>query len=109
MTLAHVAAYMLVSFGLTFMIQYATIFDGIRNWLRAGPDPDHPRSWRTKLWFELFDCAFCVGTWSGLIIGGVLVLVVPTSPLYAVLGVIASGLASATIGFFGYLITQKLL
>jgi hypothetical protein len=106
-------AYPFASFGLTFMIQYATIFDRPRNLLRGGEDNEE-RNPVQGFFYELFDCAFCVGTWSGLVLGGAGLLALqelgssPT-PVLCVLLVVASALASSTIGFIGYLVTQRLL
>ena len=112
MYLALLLSYVLVSFGLTFMIQYATLFDLPRNLLRGGEEEDVERNTVQSFFWKLFDCAFCVGTWSGLILGGVGFLVLQESgaQLPTVLSgtlICLSGLASATVGFFGYLVTQR--
>ena len=142
--------YCLVSYGLTFMVQHATIFDRIRDRLQGltamrvacryhwkvvdgqgGDSYDtedyqvylldyatkYEYTWRQRFVQELVDCSFCVGTWSGLLLGGwtIGLLFALPSPTWALTWPllvsipIASALASATIGFFGYVITQRLI
>lgn len=119
-----VLAYCLVSYGLTFMIQYATLWRVPRDWLRGGPhesDGGPPAAGRPparRFFHALFDCPFCVGTWAGLILGVAGIAVahgvpdVPAwmwEPLPVVLAVCACGLASATIGFLTDLAVQRLI
>jgi len=108
--------YACTSYALTFNMQFAELWNFPRELLRGGPKEETERGFFQRWMFLLFDCSFCLGTWSGILLAlgalGVLeALQVPWAsvPVVAVAFVGVSALTSATVGFFGYLLTQKLL
>lgn len=124
MTVGMVLAYCLVSYGLTFMLQYATLWRVPRDWLRGGPHegeggpPAADRLPVRRFFHALFDCPFCVGTWSGIILALVGTAVAQgvqgapvwmSEPLPVVAAACACGLASATIGLLADLAVQRLI
>jgi hypothetical protein len=112
--LVALIVYALAAYSLTFHLQFAELYDVPRNLLRGGDDEVAERNFVQRFFFRLFDCAFCLGTWSGLVLGGGILLSLSALghapvPVLSFLLVLLSSLVSGTICFFGYVFTQKLL
>lgn len=58
--------------GLTFILKYGEILNGVRGFFTK----------RFRWAKKLFDCALCLGFWSGAIVGGVMAEGIFTTALY---------------------------
>jgi hypothetical protein len=104
----------IVSFGLTFLIKDSKIFSPIRKWLTPSHkcskcESEEERGVISSFFYKLFQCSFCVGTWVGLFLGGLIIASSwPMNWLEVFTKLVIYSMLSATASYVIDLLTQKL-
>ena len=113
MSLTSIPVFILVSFGLTFMIKDSKVFSPLRKWLSKPikcPDCETEiLNMRGTFFKKLFECSFCTGTWVGLALSAIIIATTwPINQLAILETVIIYSMLSALSSYILDLLTQKL-
>ena len=114
MLLENIFIFCITSFGLTFLVKDSKIFAGARRWLTTSYvctdcNKEPQRGLLAGFFHKLFQCTFCVGTWTGLFLGTLIIISKwPLNWLDVCGYLIIYSMLSATASYIIDLFTQKL-